>query len=32
MTPEQRRAVLDYHSTDKGKIELGRFIVSKENA
>lgn len=32
MTPEQRRAVLDYLSTDKGKIELGRFIVSKENA
>jgi hypothetical protein len=24
--------VLDYLSTDKGKIELGRFIVSKENA
>jgi hypothetical protein len=32
MTSEQRRAVLDYLSTDKGKIELGRFIVSKENA
>lgn len=32
MTPEQRRAVLDYLSTDKGKIELGRFIVSKESA
>jgi hypothetical protein len=32
MTPEQRRAVLDYLSTDKGKVELGRFIVSKENA
>jgi hypothetical protein len=32
MTSEQRRAVLDYLSTDKGKIELGRFIVSKESA
>jgi hypothetical protein len=32
MTSEQRRAVLDYLSTDKGKMELGRFIVSKENA
>lgn len=32
MTSEQRRAVLDYLSTDKGKIELGRFIVAKENA
>lgn len=32
MTPEQRRAVLDYLSTDKGKVELGRFIVSKESA
>jgi len=32
MTSEQRRAVLDYFSTDKGKIELGRFIVSKESA
>ena len=32
MTSEQRRAVLDYLSTDKGKMELTRFIVSKENA
>jgi hypothetical protein len=32
MTSEQRRAVLDYLSTDKGKMELGRFIVSKESA
>jgi hypothetical protein len=32
MTSEQRRAVLDYLSTNKGKMELGRFIVSKENA
>jgi hypothetical protein len=32
MTSEQRRAVLDYLSTDKGKMEIGRFIVSKENA
>jgi hypothetical protein len=32
MTSEQRRAVLDYLSTDKGRMELGRFIVSKESA
>jgi hypothetical protein len=31
MTSEQRRAVLNYLSTEKGKIELSRFIVSKES-